>query len=510
MNKVLKLKYIYHFYLFISIVTSYYIFQIFYDSSTGLDFGNKYFTFIEFFSFDKSLNATDGQSVLYYYFISKLVNFSVHLIGPYNLNEVLNYSIQLGNFILQMISFIGLYKFYRLSGVKKENLFLMLSFLCFFPPLIYLRLTFKSEVLAMALLPWVLYFYEKLRLSKFLSYRILFVIFLSFLLTIKPSITGMVLVSLVLYINKNIKKIYFELFLIFLISILILQINQGIVGLNFFSHNDINTDYKWENIATLSFFLSFDLKSLLLEPFFDKQSGSLLSILLLDMFSDYFTFFWKHKEITNYLAFNTYKVSNNFYISRYLRDYIAIALALIFYTLPLYYFFKSKLKTKFLLIFFYSGLLILILNSLGIPSKNFNPLTGDTFKVHYFSFLLVISVAEMFLVNKKTRVLLTAFIPLFFFIMGFPKYELSKYSNHINDKINISELCYVIKINNIENCRNSFITTCKDSPSYIFSRENYFYYTEPILLISEQEKVYVTNSGQCFKLMQSGFESDLN
>lgn len=511
MIKVSRLKYFYQVFLLFCLLSSYFLFQIFYDSSTGLDFGNKYVNFIEYFVFNKSFYPFDGQNVFYYYFISTLINLNSDLIGPYNLNEIFNYSIQLGNFILQIVSFIGIYKFYKFMGVKKESLILLLSFLCFFPPLIYLRLTFKSEMLALAIFPWVLYFYEVLKKSKNLNIQILFVLSTTALLTIKPAVTGMVLICLFFYVYKNFKDFKKEIIFISFLSFIILLINQSIVGLNFFSHNDFNTDYKWEYVATYDFFFSFNIKSLITEPFFNKQSGSLLSILLIDTFSDYFTFFWKHKESTNYLAMNFVEVSNNFFVSRYLRDYISIFTTLIIYISTIYFYFNSKSKSRHLLIFFYAGLAILVINSLGIPSKNFNPTTADTFKVHYFSFLLVLSISELFLTNRKTKVALTLLVPVFIFIMGFPKENMTKYSLHLNDKINLSEVCYLVNFKDLDNCRNQFLTTCKDSSNNLFSRNNYFYYIEPILLTSQNEKkIYVTNSGDCFKYLNNGFTFDLN
>ena len=37
------------------------------------------------------------------------------------------------------------------------------------------------------------------------------------------------------------------------------------------------------------------------------------------------------------------------------------------------------------------AILLLIINSFGFPIRNYNPETSDTFKTHYYSFLLVIS-----------------------------------------------------------------------------------------------------------------------
>ena len=101
---------------------SYFIFLIYYDSTTGLDFPNKYITYIQHFSFNDSLNPQDGQGLLYYFFISKIVDLKMHNLGPYNLNEILNNSIQLGNLLFIFLGYFGLYKLYKLFDLNTTTI----------------------------------------------------------------------------------------------------------------------------------------------------------------------------------------------------------------------------------------------------------------------------------------------------------------------------------------------------------------------------------------------------
>ena len=98
-----------------------------------------------------------------------------------------------------------------------------------------------------------------------------------------------------------------------------------------------------------------------------------------------FVFFWNHEEKTNFIAYDKVKFSENFLIQEFLNQYISIV-----FTISIYFFFLlliiKKSQNKYWLALPFFGLLILIINSFGFPSKNFDPLTGDLFKVHYYSF----------------------------------------------------------------------------------------------------------------------------
>ena len=84
----------------------------------------------------------------------------------------------------------------------------------------------------------------------------------------------------------------------------------------------------------------------------------------------------------------------------------------------------------------FAGILLLYLNSLGIPSNNYNPIKGDTFKAFYFGLLLSISL--VFLVANLIEKVPIAkyFFPIVFimsilFISGHPKENSQNLSEHL-------------------------------------------------------------------------------
>ena len=118
----------------------------------------------------------------------------------------------------------------------------------------------------------------------------------------------------------------------------------------------------------------------------------------------------------------------------------------------------KKIEVSKIIIFPCFGIFILTLNALGIPDKNFDPTTGDLFKVHYYSFLLVISffVLTVYLLNnlKKINFIIVLLIPIFLLSMGFPKSYDSDINLKLTEKLSYSELCFLIQLSpNIE-CKN--------------------------------------------------------
>lgn len=507
---IIRLKNIFpKIFFLLTTLTSYIIFLIYYDSTTGIDYPNKYFTYINYFSFNSNLNPQDGQGLLYYFFISQIVDSKMGNLGPNNLNEILNNAIQLGNLLLVLLGYLGLYKLYNLLDLSKNTILIGLSFLNFFPPLIYLRLTYKSEVLAFTLLPWILYFFEKNKIKKTDTgtYEIILIIALSLLLTIKPAVTAMVIIPIFIFGRAYLREHIRAFITVLIVSSILLYINYNLSGLSFLSF--IDKYGNWNNKASFSFFTKLNLVSLFSEPFFNKNSDSLYSIILLDTYSDYFRFYWKHKEPTNYLAFGQVNFTKNFYIEKYLRDYFAIILTLLTYFGFLYYFFKNKNdQHKWFLLFPFIGLLCLSINSLGIPSNNFNPESGDTFKTHYYSFLLIISTFHLITKNKKILFSSVLLIPIFIFIMGFPKNNLSETSYLLSYKFNNSEMC--ISLDETSNCNNDFINVCKRSGQIIYVEDSNRFRVEeffqPVMLSRNNNTVYARNTLECLNFLNLGFE----
>ena len=67
----------------------------------------------------------------------------------------------------------------------------------------------------------------------------------------------------------------------------------------------------------------------------------------------------------------------------HLRKIVSVLWSIIFYFSIIYLSFKNKKSRKFYLAPF-AGIVLLYINSLGVPSNNFNPIKGDTFNHSIF------------------------------------------------------------------------------------------------------------------------------
>ena len=306
--------------------------------------------------------------------------------------------------------------------------------------------------------------------------------------------------------------------LIFLTAFFTLLLNYEnyLITNKFIFQNLVTSNYL--NKAELEFFYFVDLKLLFTDPYKHLHSNSLLSIILLDTFNDYFDFFWDNDE--GYFIQNRIVFFKNFFIQNYLREYLGIFLTIIVYFL----FFKgiiSKTKYKNYFILPFIGYFILIVNSLGFPSRNFDPQTADTFKVHYIAFLLAISFVFLLVeLMEKTKMYKYFFIflmPIFLFFMGFPKSYDTLLTQQVVNKFNHSEFCY-LSIDQSKNCRSKKLNTCISNPALykidyeskirtIPSQSSYFI---PVQLEKNGNISYSRNKEECFRLLDEGYEFKSN
>jgi len=446
----------YNLFALVTFIGSYFLGYFYYNSNTGLDF-NRYFLNIQFLN-GKNVEILDSQGTAYFYIISKYIYFlKGNLFNEYSIND----AIQSVNFIFYLIGVLGLYRLLVIKGIKKNDVLYSLSILNFLPTGFYFRLTMKPEVMAFAILPWLIIFINKYLLNKNNKNIFALTLISSFMLTLKASITGMILLIILVYYFDEFKKIKNHTFLIFCVSTsvgVLTSLNYFITKRWLFSRPYQNVDSlrdRWDNKATLDIFYNIDFQNLLENPFKHLHADSLISITLIDTLSDYFTFFWNHKEIGNYFALNRIEFSDNFLIQAFLPQYISIIFTAIFYLVTTYLFFKKNFLSKDL-IFPHLGLVILAINSLGIPSTNFDPTTGDIFKVHYYSFLFAYSFVFLltYFLNKYSsmKILFIFLIPIFFLAMGFPKSQINNFQEDRNIRIENSEFCQIFSIIEDLNC----------------------------------------------------------
>ena len=461
-KQMLKRNVLYKSFFYASIVLTYFAGLVFYDVTTGLDF-QFYFNTVSFFS-DSSFEVFDPGGSLYFSLIAKFLDISLIILDNASLRTTINITIQTFNLILFIMGFFGMQRIMLTKKISKSNIYLTFSILCFFPPTLYLRLTMKPEIFAFALLPWIIYSTNQYFQSKRLHHLILSSFLISLILTSKASITGMVLLVLAILYFDKLKQDKMRLLRVSLLgtftSLAILYENYKIFNIWLFEKNlNIkNFEYAssfsdWDYRAPTSFFYSIDFRNLYENPFKFLHSDSFISITLLDTLSDYFGFFWNHKEITNLIAFNRVEFTENFLIQNFLPMYISILFTTVFYFLSIYIIIFKLDNWKFIA-FPFAGIFILALSSLGFPSNNFNPNTGDTFKVHYYSFLLIVSFVFLIstIIKKLNKIdfLTLLLIPVFLICMGFPKNIDQQYSLNLENKFNTVFICNTTNYDNIE------------------------------------------------------------
>lgn len=427
---------------------SFFIGLIFYDSSKGLDF-NKYSKNLNLFLGNEE-TVYESSGTLYFYIVANFLNNQFGNIDDQSIGLFYNYSIQLINFILFLIGLAGLFVVFKKKGYRNFDIMVSFIILCFLPTAYYFRLTMKPEVMAFALFPWCIHLLNKFFQSRNLLNTFGSVAVLSILLTIKSSITGMVLIALFFFykdylkVERNFLKL---LVYTFFSSLFLIFLNYRVTGIWLFTRpTSLENFDRWNNIATLGFYTNIDLINLYQNPYQHVHAESFIAITLLDTLSDYFRFFWNHEENTNFIAYDKIKFTENFLIQEFISQYISIVFTLVIYFLILLLVIK-KFQNKYWLALPFYGWLILIINSFGFPSKNFDPLTGDLFKVHYYSFFFAISFFVLILHFisrlKSAKLLILILIPIFLLSIGFPKNISDSNVADIGKKIEFYNLCKV-------------------------------------------------------------------
>ena len=172
----------------------------------------------------------------------------------------------------------------------KKNIYLVLAILCFLPPSFQLRVTFKPEILAFACLGWLFLYLSKIYQNDGSINIIKFILLFSLVITSKISIAFLISVILLLEIFINKRKVFSKLklthFLIFLLIVSSLSIENTRMNDKFI--NQVEHEEKYNNTVDLSFFTKFDQNDFIDNPnkyfFYD----SFIGITMFDSFNDFF------------------------------------------------------------------------------------------------------------------------------------------------------------------------------------------------------------------------------
>tara|TARA_B100000900_G_C20599440_1_gene724897 strand:- start:2307 stop:3962 length:1656 start_codon:yes stop_codon:yes gene_type:complete len=445
---------------------------LFYDTIQSPDM-DKYIVYFDHFFNNQTTNKEHGlmyyylHSLNYYFIYSDLNNFDLFI----------HKSVQEVNFYIFLFGLFGYYFLLRRLNFSLNVIFSTLLFINFFPPSISMRLVYKPEILAFALLPWIIYLLEQYLKSKNITNLILAIPMIVSAITIKGNV--LVIISLYLFISYfkiflNVSKNKLAiLFLVSLLSYIALSIeNNNANGksiLDIQSGSTIEENYNY--VAPYSIIYKTDIYELLSSPIKHDHAGSFIGITLLETNGDYFDLYWDNdaseffknrRTIFSFVQSNEIKGpklnenNSGFVIFQqrmtdvYLYEAIGLLLSIfLFYSLVVNIVKKSKYR-KFLIASFF-GMGVLLFHSIsGIPKNNFDPSVGDTFKPLYYSFVLIFSFTILIAIKlseKYKRIFyLVIYCMLIIFILGFPKNIDFEPNINMTQKIQSSLFCPVEKI----------------------------------------------------------------
>ena len=504
---------------FFTLIFTFSIGEIFYNSIDGTDF-YRYFRYIEYFNGTIETPSRE-QGLFYFWFMSLFIDFYDQFFVADKWEYIYSSAIQLGNFVLYLIGLLGLFLVMRIKKIDTTEIFLALTFLNIFPPVFGGRLIMKPEMLAFALFPWILLGID----NYFKNKNIVNLLAISPLLAVVATSKGTVFVLTTsavffIYFKKIFKAKYLDLgiaLLVFLImSYLLYQENLRVNNVSMLSHPELES-YLFR--APFSFLYTISLPDLFFNPYRNIHSGSLLGITSIDLFGDYFNRYWDHER--------SFFISNRKQVITFLdypRRNISVVLSIIFFifTFLKQKSFKFSSFTKVYLV----GIFILLLTSLGLFGLHFNPNKGDTVKTHYYFFLLAFSF--IFLIinflrssSIKTQVIITLLaIIAFTYIVGFPKDYDENLNFELSEKVSTTLSCrytagYFESITDFDiECLTKEIATCGIYENFnepIEHQDGYLIFQPDDLFQninlqdSDGSSVTVTGFAECLHYLNGGY-----
>jgi len=516
---------------FMLLVYTFYLTNLYFDSTRGPDY-ELYSNYFNYFFSGTNFTGLD-QGIFYYFTVSFVFSLFENFHTAQNHFVLISHSIQIINFLYYLFGCFGLYFLAKLKLFSNKSIYISLILLNFFPPLLQMRLTMKPEILAFAILPWVLfnielYFQHQKNLNLFLA-----IIQFTFLISIKASISLMVALFILLIYGKKITQINFKtllisLFLFFLLFFPLIYENYEANQTGFLENSNLRQNYgEYSYKPDFKFYLNVDFYELATRPYLHNHADSMLSIIMLDTFNDYFHLYWNlDKSMFNRDQIIKNIKTNNIYLNKIIQNfeyYFSFLFSLIFYYLLIKYF-KNKEKFYLSLVAPLPRLIVVVISASGFPFRNFNPNTADTIKVFYFGFLL--SFAFYFLTNNLIRkgsnkkILITSFVYISCILisLGFPKSDNLNYYNQLKPAKANSIICPISNIVTWKipqtNCMVKQISFCGNMtmftpPKKVNGVKEYFKddYFGTIELIKENEVVLIDSYAKCKDYEQMGYKN---
>ncbi len=479
--KKFKIKYLYHLVIFLSLYITFSMSNIYFSALSGAD-NYKYIQNI-LYLFGESSEPYDNQGLLYYFIVSLVIKMRTESFEYFN-NQAfladtvdaifLSEAILLANFILFIFGLVGFYYLMKKIEFNQYKSLVVILFFCYFPTFYYLRLNMKPEILAFTLLPWIFFFFEDFLDTKQNRNIISIGILSAILMSTKGSIAAMVAVCLLAQYIINYKRITLKQISLGFLTLLIAW--GSILVENYFfeigSLLDRQPEENYNNRATVDFIYTVDFERLRKDPKKDYHRESLLSITMIDLFSDYFELNWKEDSVLfsqkikplivardrsinnlNLKLINydsqfkhfVYSGPNSVYLKYQVR-YIGLLFSALFIFLIFLNLFRENKKNRVYILFPFFGIFVLLINSIfGIPQNNFDPAVADTFKVFYYSFLVPFSLL-IILKNVDLKKIFNLFLTLLFIIFtfinfGFPKINDQQLDSSITRSVENTVLC---------------------------------------------------------------------
>jgi hypothetical protein len=482
--------------------------SLYYNAAQSPDYG-KYRRYLDYYLGD-ALNTNFEQGNLYYYLVSKFIDFGSNNVHPRNFEEYISYSIHLTNLFLFLIFLFGAYKVFIILGFKKNTVLTGLILLNFFPPLMSIRLIYKPEILILSLFIWCIFFLERYLDSSKITYIIYFCF--TFSLLISTKFTGAIMISIFLvarYFSSfwtNSRKIFGSASVAILIFFIILSYENYLIN-DIWFFNTPTADF-YDKKAGFNFIYNINFMDLIYHPYKDFHKDSLIGIILLETFNDYFQLYWKSDE--SLFAINHMNLISN--LDRYIGVFSTIIFYLSILILSIRKFDRSILLSPFI------GIITMLLISMFIV---FDPSSGDMLKNYYYSFLLTICFLYVLLICIKETKYLKYFIIVTYllsslFILGFPKNHTAQMKDRLSVNNSVTISCSLnSKILDLKSkeCETTKLEVCNDIFSTYEKTEivngqiiNIIY--DPLdsyELIKNNNITKISTNDDCYKLVSEGY-----
>ena len=502
--KILKLPNLWALMFFISLIYIKEINYLYYDSTQSADFG-KYFSYFEYF-FGLNDSSLREHGTFYYYLHSlNFSRYSINLMSE-NFYYLLNKSIQEINFMLYIVGTVGYYRLLSYFKFNKTQIFATLTVLNFLPIAIAMIITFKPEILAFSLLPWILLCLEKFKKNFNIAYLFISIPLLALMISTKGSVLGMVglylLITNISIFNKLTIKEILVLIIIFIsvflaISFQDYEVNQSNIL-------QVEHEEKYNNKAPIKILYDFDFVKTIKSPIKYNHSSSFISLTLLDTFGDYFDIYWNvdsslyaknRKDVllvveSDNLAFpkinflnKTITVNSQNLTDIYTTSSVGLFFSLIFYLQIVRNLFARSKYSKYILAPIVGISLVLIQSIIGFPKQNWDPNVGDSIKPFYYGFFVTLSfifiVVRFLKKNSISYFLIPLFILCSLHILGFPKEESTDFINEISVVNSYSDQCKINKFlfDDLKDFNNSSCNTM--TTAYRESYKDYSNFKSP-------------------------------